>query len=601
MNGAQAAASESKAPRTGFSLALVFLAAVAVYAPTLFAGFTNWDDPKLLLNNPNVALATQAQWLGSLTTYRTGNGWPLQILSYAVEYRLWGLHPLGYHLTNVVLHGLCAALLWLVVHAISGTSRAATAGALLFALHPAGAEVVSWVSERSTLLGAAFMLASLLAYLRAEGERAWRMGALATLLFVLAAASKVAVAPFPVILALLHVCRRTRLNAPRSGTLLLCLAASVASGLATVHGHAAQEGLHGPHGGTLFSHLRLMAVVFERYATKILFPVRLSPYYDFRASEVTLVPMIVGALIAAGAIASTIILVLRRRTAGFWAAGAWLLWLPASNLLLPISTPMADRYLYLPLLFLAPLAVAALSPRMPEGDPCPARALVAVIVLFGLLAAKQGTYWASSLRLWTHATRVEPDNPWVWQKRAATLLEEGRAAVAIPDARRAVRIHPRWLEGWETLGQAGLRSGDAETAEEAFRQEVGLAPNAVSAYLGIGHARAMKGDPRAALAAYARALDIKRDYRESAEALAFLAREKGLAREALAVLPDRPTSVWIELARGDLLASLGREDEAGRIWREILKARPGFEPALERLRRGPPPLHNRVDAGKGAR
>ena len=171
----------------------------------------------------------------------------------------------------------------------------------------------------------------------------------------------------------------------------------------------------------------------------------------------------------------------------------------------------------------------------------------------------------------------------------------------MPAARRAVEIEPRWLEGWETLAQAALQAGDAGTAEGAFRQQLGLAPNAVNAHRGIGRARAMKGDPHSAIAAYARALDRKRDYREAAEELATLAREKGLAREALAALPDRPTSVWIELARGDLLWSLGRVEEARRVWREILKVRPAFAPVVQRLRAGPPPLHNRVDAGKGAR
>ena len=581
----------AQGPETGPShgtrgtLLLVFLAAVAVYAPTLLGAFTNWDDPAYVLDNPDIRLETRAQWESALTTPRMATVGPVQILSYAIDYRLWGLHPAGYHLTNILLHGACAALLWLVVRAITGLPRTATASALLFALHPAGAEVVAWVSERKTLLCAAFMLASLLAWLRAEGERAWAMGLLSAALFVLAAASKVAVAPFPVILLALHVTTRVRPNAPRTAALILCLGASVASGLATLHGHAMEEGIHGIHGGSLSAHLRLMAVVFGRYGTKLLFPVRLSPYYDFQSSAITTPAVVLAAALAAAALAGTLAALLRRREAGFWAAGAWLLWLPASSLLVPISTPMADRYLYLPMLFLAPLAVTILAPRMPERDARSARLLALLLAMFALLAAKQGTYWQSSLRLWSHAVRVEPGNPWVWQKRAYSLLEQGRAKAAIPDARRAVRLQPRWIEGWETLAQAALAAGEAGTAEEAFRQELGLAPNAVNAYRGIGRARTMKGDPRAAIAAYARALDLKRDYRESAEDLAALAREKGLEREALAALPDRPTSVWIELVRGDLLASLGRRAEAERTWREILVTRPGFGPVLERLHR----------------
>ena len=602
MSGPQPEISGAKDSRTKLSLALVFLAAVTVYAPTLCADFTNWDDPALVLDNPRVR-GFSPETIDSWLTGSHALDVPFAEASYALDFTFWGLRPLGFHLSNVLLHALCAMLLWQLSRSLRLDLRTATTGALLFALHPAGAEVVAWVSQRRTLLAAVFLLAACLTYLRAEGRRAWPSGAACVFFFACSLLSKsVATAPLPILLPFLHKATGGRLNRPRAAVLTTSLILALGTGVVKLRSHAAEDTFQGLFGGSLASHAALVATTIGRYALKLIFPVRLSPYYDFAAGDLTLGGIALGLVLAVAAPIFSAWLLLRRPRAGVFALGAILFWLPTSNMLVPFAIPMADRYLYLPLLFLAPLAVTAVSARMPKGDPRPARLLVAVIALFGFLAAKQGTYWRSSLRLWSHAVRVEPGNPWVWQKRAYTLWKAGRPEEAVRDARVAVRILPRWLEGWETLAQAALAAGETGTAEEAFRQELGLAPNAVNAWLGIARVRARKGDARAALAAYARALEMKRDHRQAAEELAALGRSRGLAREALAALPDRPTSVWIELARGDLLSSLGRGEEADRAWREILRTRPGFEPVRDRLRRhAAPPLHNRVDAGEGPR
>jgi tetratricopeptide (TPR) repeat protein len=270
--------------------------------------------------------------------------------------------------------------------------------------------------------------------------------------------------------------------------------------------------------------------------------------------------------------------------AGVLALGAILFWLPTSSVLVPFAIPMADRYLYLPLLFLGPLAALAA-----ERAPAPGRTVLTrlgmpvIVVLFALLTANQSAVWQSSLALWSRAVQVQPENPFARQKLAYTYWKEGDLPSALRQARRSVRIYPYWLEGWETLGQVALDAGRPQEAEDAFRQQIGLAQNVASAYVGIARARAARGQDPAALAAYAEALRRRADYKEAAERLTAFAREKGLVREALAALPTSPTSVWVELARGDLLESLGRREEAGRVWRRILLARPDFAPARERL------------------
>ena len=102
---------------------------------------------------------------------------PVVNISYALDRRLWGYQPFGYHLTSVLLHAANAVLLFLFLlralrdsDAASGAaggrasreSWAAFAGAALFAVHPIQSESAGYISSRSELLCGLFLLSALL-------------------------------------------------------------------------------------------------------------------------------------------------------------------------------------------------------------------------------------------------------------------------------------------------------------------------------------------------------------------------------------------------------------------------------------------------------
>jgi hypothetical protein len=112
----------------------------------------------------------------AFTQYFVGNYAPLQILSYMLDHALWGLHPAGFLLTNLLCHLVAGILFYLLVRRIDGRGSVALLAALFFLIHPVQVESVAWISQRKNLLAMVFSLAAWHGYLgfRESGAGAGR-------------------------------------------------------------------------------------------------------------------------------------------------------------------------------------------------------------------------------------------------------------------------------------------------------------------------------------------------------------------------------------------------------------------------------------------
>ena len=163
---------------------LLLTAVVAVYISAL-GGVFQFDDYLVIVNNS--AVHGWAAWFASMPGIR-----PLLKLSYTANWTS-ELGLAGFHLFNLACHAANALMALALFRRWPGAAGngAALVAALIFALHPAQTEAVTYISGRSVSLMAMFYLAALLAWLRAHetSDERWRMIA-APLLFVAALATK---------------------------------------------------------------------------------------------------------------------------------------------------------------------------------------------------------------------------------------------------------------------------------------------------------------------------------------------------------------------------------------------------------------------------
>ena len=394
-------------------LLLLTIAVWGVYAGALEHHFLdNWDDQAYVVENPAIRGFTTEHLRSAFSSYYLGNYAPLQIISYMLDYTLWGLKPSGFIFSNLVLHTFSTLLFYAILIRLRFTRTAACLAALLFAGHPVQVESVAWISQRKNLLAMFFMLAAFHLYLSAqntEGRRrlAFFAGSLAA--FGAALFSKSVVVVFPLMLVAYDYC-----YLPQSGwrrglrNKLPYLAAALLIGLtALVSQDFSNSGGRAPyHGGSPLVTLYTMLTVFTRYLEMLAVPWRLSAIYGLPLRFSPDGAVILSAIALLLSVAIGIFLCRRRHRLSFWYLLFFIGLLPVANII-PILTLMNDRYLYFPMLGVAASfgLLADSSTLRLKSAQVPWRLFAATLLIAVALASarERSRVWHDSITLWTDA------------------------------------------------------------------------------------------------------------------------------------------------------------------------------------------------------
>lgn len=490
--------------------ALVFAITFVVFLPALDAEFLNWDDTVALLDNGSFRGlgASQVTWMFSTTLM--GHYMPLTWLTYGLNYVVNGMNPLGYHLGNLLLHALNAALFYLVAvrlleaAALRARDAAVTAGAvlaaLLFGVHPQRAESVGWITDRATALSAMLYLLAVLGYLRATaggGRLRWKWAGLASLLaFGAALLSKGIVMSLPISLLILDVypLRRRVLGWPRLLTEKIPYAAIAITGAIVAlvaRTQGAQLSQYDIY--DLNARLALAAYSLWFYPSRLLWPNSLSPLYEHPIHAGILEGRFLGPALAV--LTATVVLFLaRRRFPGglaAWVHSAVVVG-PVSGIVHSGSQIVSDRYGYLAGLGVVTVIGYGLVWTLDAYRRRRLRRLVAatmvggavlVVLVLALTAWIQTYLWHDSETLWRWAVDRDPACALCQAALGSAILQApGGAAERMGEAERHLReataLRRRLALPYADLGTIETTRGHDAEAELAFRTYIELAPRA---------------------------------------------------------------------------------------------------------------------------
>ncbi|MGA1843115.1 MAG: tetratricopeptide repeat protein [bacterium] len=521
-------------------IAAIVILTVFAYRGSIRDHLLEWDDQVYVRENPYIKGITRSHLKAILTQPYFKNFSPLHLLSYCADHALWGENYAGYHLTNLAIHIINGFLLLLLVFLWTHDYWIALFVAAALLIHPVHVESVAWISERKGLLCALFFFGALIAYdrLKKTGVRGWYLAAF--LLFSLSILSKPMAITLPLILILLD--RTVYREHSSLGDLIPFFILSLFSGLITVWALETGGGIKGYVGGNLAASLLSIPVIILRYISRILWPFppfRLSARYVLRWNMVA--PR--AALPAWGMLVLIAFLVFylhsrlpsgERRITVAGTAWFFITLLPVLNII-PTSTQMADRYLYLPAIGIY-VAMGTLLARgirrLTRVSPAGMISLVVPLIWLACLGVKTRTrvaIWQSDQTLWEDALEEDPKNHYALTNLANVYLHQ---ALDEPDTTR--------------------RGEAAEKAGSLFLHALEISPEHASAHLGIASTLVHMGSSQKALPHLSRAL---------------LYNTEPLRR------------VRIYYTAGLAFMHIGRRDEADLWFHKAIEEDRGFKPA----------------------
>jgi tetratricopeptide (TPR) repeat protein len=498
-------------------------AVLAIYAQTRGHEFVSYDDPGYVAANQALrnGLTRESLWW-AFTTFESYNWHPLTWISYLVDYQLHGLHPGGYHLTNVALHATNTLLLFVILRRMTGQAWPSALVAALFGVHPLHVESVAWISERKDVLSGCFWLLTIGSYVRyAERRtRAWYVTTLA--LFTLGLMAKAMLVTLPFVLLLVDYWPLGRWqpsfepDARRSlGRLIVekvpFLAVAAAASAMTVYAQSAGGAVAALERFPLSARVMNALVSYVAYLGKTVWPTGLSVRYP-HPGVTPVWKAVVAALIL---LAVTGMAARWLRSRPYVAVGwSWYLGtlIPVIGLVQVGDQAMADRYTYIPLIgvFIAVAwglrDAAATRPRV--------RAVVLwvvapVVVALTAAAWNQTRYWRDSVTLYEHSLSVIEGDPLLHYNLANELREQGRLDDAVRHYEEALRFDPNYVAAHTNLGPILAQQGRTDEAIDHYTAALRLKPDVAETHNNLGMLLGEQGKIAEAIPHFEEAVRLK--------------------------------------------------------------------------------------------
>ncbi|MDH5365662.1 MAG: tetratricopeptide repeat protein [Cyclobacteriaceae bacterium] len=487
------------------------LTILAIVALVLFRvcnnDFTNWDDDLYVLNNESIKNISIENIKIFFTSFQVGLYTPLTLLSYAVDYKVYQLNPFGYHLTNLVIHLLNSALVFVLILKIVGNRWSATIVTLLFAIHPLNVETVAWISSRKDLLFSFFYLSGLIWYINYLTSKNVKLLYLTFLMFVFSSLSKPTALTFPAVLIVLdyYYYNKITLNFFLNKIhYFLISGALFASGLISalrVNPFDVE-----PFGYTILEKIVLALYSLGYYLFHAIFPHNLTNFhaYPYKGNNIINMEYWIGAIIV---IAIISLVIKYRKKAFYYFLGIMLFFMVIGPVIrvIPSGYPIvAERYFYLAStgLFMFIVVIITAFKKHDTIKYVSIFVFLFVILAFAKINNDRISDWKNSITLWKSTIKVNPNLYFAYMKLGDAYADAGRIENAVIEYHNSLKIYEENDYVYNALGNIYFEAGNEKTAKNHFTKSIEYNPKSHISYFNRGNVYKQQGAYQEALQDY---------------------------------------------------------------------------------------------------
>ncbi|MGI8905583.1 MAG: tetratricopeptide repeat protein [Candidatus Sumerlaeaceae bacterium] len=515
------------------ALLALILAPLVLYLPAIGGEFL-WDDFDYISQSRTIR-SPDGLWNiffnpRSLPFPYGTQYYPLVYGSFWLEYRVWKLNPEGYHLANVLLHGLSAVLIYWLLQQLR--VRGAWLCAVLFAIHPVHVESVAWIVERKNTLSLFLALLALRCYLPLAGlgdrsppplsrarTTARYLGAL--LLFGASLLAKTVTCTLPAVILVLQYWKRGTLRWKDFGVMLPFFAIGLLAGLPTITAEQHYVGASGSDFDIpLLNRFLLAGSAIWFYAERLLAPWPLSFFYHrwtLDSHSTVQWTLLVAALV------TPLALFLARKQISRGPLAAVLIFggvlFPALGFVnvFPMKFSwVADHFQYHASVSLIALMGAGTSIAMHRLETTTQRKSGTLLVplctiwlaILGTLTWQRAHLFSSQELLWRDTLRHAP-HAWIVHQNLAVLLSgKGNLDEAETHARRSLELHPDNPAVYHNLGSMAQARGNLSEAESHYRKAIELQHDLGPALVNLGAVLLVQNRPGEAVTSFLQATQV---------------------------------------------------------------------------------------------
>ncbi|NQY68092.1 MAG: tetratricopeptide repeat protein [Flavobacteriales bacterium] len=481
------------------TIGLVFIAIVIsciTLWPSLDNDFTNWDDAKYVLENDLIKdLTSENIYKMFFEKDLKGRSYvPLTLISWAIEYDIWGEDPIPFHRHNLILHLLNVALLFFFIYILSARLEIAFITSLLFGIHPMHVESIAWVSERKDVLFTLFYFSSLLCYVQyiRKGVSSKLLYTSSLVLFFLGIASKSAAVPLTGAIVLIDFLLNRKFDKKLIIEKIPFVIISFIGGISALIAAQSTSTIASVDAFSIGQRFMFAFYGMITYIYKVFVPLNLTAYYPYPFTTDGFLPII---FYLAPIIGIALLYVIYRSFKHTKVIVFGFLFYLFNVVLVLQFMPvgpniMCERYTYVSyvgLFFLIGHGYTYLkdNPKLKTLIQGINIAFVLSIITLSVLTFNRCKEWKNSETLWTSMIEIYPNVDHGYTKRGSYYGKRGDFDKAFNDYNISIQLKPNDHKVFNNMGNIYGSRGEHAKALEHFFKALEIDPTYKDAYLNI--------------------------------------------------------------------------------------------------------------------
>jgi len=465
----------------------IILLTFFLYWNSLKGDFLNYDDTENVVNN------VQIQHLNFTHFFTTSNLYmysPLTFISYALDYKIDGLHPYFFKLANLILHLINVIFVFVFSNKLLKKKNLSILITLLFAMHPINVDTVSWISTRSNLLCTMFFLLSLILYFIYLEKNNYLYLILSIIACCLSLLSKSTAVMLPFVLLGIDYFRKRKMNLKlileKAPYFILCLAV----GLLAIYFRTDSGTTQNITNYNLFDRILIICYSLLAYIIRAVFPFHLSEIYGYPVKVNGFLPLwyyISPIIILLIVFAIYKMKSLKREI--IFGIFFFLATIIITQIAMLEDGFTADRYTYLPFIgiyFIIAVAYDYFSSRFHKIKIILRSVFLILLFFFSILTYQRSLVWMNTLTLFNHAIEQSPDAAFAYNSRGIAKFSGNDFDGALIDYNAAIKFNPSYSGAFYNRGIVFYATQDYEKALNDYSKAIELNPNFASAYSARG-------------------------------------------------------------------------------------------------------------------